>query len=205
MWSHLSRNAAVVDTEENRLCHLSIHHKMPVHSLPYCQGPEEFKSIRHVCWLKMGVEGEPAGYVTEEDTHGNFQRWKQRISIGKTRHGDLYLGQEQHGQGTGVASGEAGAWRGGKTRQKQPEELLEEGCLQRTEQRGRIKKEGHWELWERERPCLRTTTPQHWGLGKYRSLREEAEGDRESKFPVSSSHATTLCTKHHHFPRLNKT
>lgn len=95
LWSHLSRNAAVVDTEENRLCHLSIHHKMPVHSLPYCQGPEEFKSIRHVCWLKTGVQGEPAGYVTEEDTHGNFQRWKQRISIGKTRHGDLYLGQEQ--------------------------------------------------------------------------------------------------------------
>lgn len=113
--------------------------------------------------------------------------------------------EAQHGQGTGVASGEAGAWRGGKTRQKQAEELLEEGCLQRTEQRGRIKKEGHWELWERERPCLRTTTPQHWGLGKYRSLREAAEGDRESKFPVSSSHATTLCTKHHHFPRLNKT
>lgn len=37
---------------------------------------------------------------------------------------------------------------GGKTGQKQPVELLEEGCLQRTQERGRVKKEGHWEIWK---------------------------------------------------------
>lgn len=64
----------MVGTEEKELCHyLSINRKMPVQSLPYSQGPEEFKTIRHLHRLKTGVAGEPAAYVTEEDTHGDFQ------------------------------------------------------------------------------------------------------------------------------------
>lgn len=64
----------MVDTEEKELCHhLSINRKMPVQSLPYSQGPEELKAIRHLQRLKIGVAGEAAAYVTEEDTHGDFQ------------------------------------------------------------------------------------------------------------------------------------
>ena len=72
-------------SEEKELCCLCINCKMPVQPLPYSQGPAEPKSIRHVPWLKTGVEGEPAGYVTAEDTHGDFQWWKHGISTGKTR------------------------------------------------------------------------------------------------------------------------
>lgn len=40
--SDLSKNTAVVDTEEKELCHpLSRNCKMPVRSLPYSQGPEQ--------------------------------------------------------------------------------------------------------------------------------------------------------------------
>lgn len=107
------------------------------------------------------MEGEPAGHVTEEDTHGNFQWWKHSISIGKIRDLSGPRAEAKHGQGTEVVtSGEASARGGGKTRQKQPVELLEEGCWQRTQQRGRIKKEGHWDIRKRERPRFRTTTPQ---------------------------------------------
>lgn len=64
----------MVDTEEKELCHyLSINQKMPVQSLPYCQDPEGFKTIRDLQRLKTSVAGEPAAYVTEEDTHGDFQ------------------------------------------------------------------------------------------------------------------------------------
>ena len=81
--------------------------------------------------------------------------------------------EANHGQGMGVTSGEAGTLGGKTGRQKQAaSEALKvcvclslslcvlEGVVQRTQETERTKQEGHREIWERERPCFRTTVSQ---------------------------------------------
>ena len=83
--------------------------------------------------------------------------------------------EANHGQGMGVTSGEAGTLGGKTERQKQAASeafkvcvcvcvgvctCMLEGVVQRTQETERTKQEGHREIWERERPCFRTTVSQ---------------------------------------------